>query len=94
MSTITVYRAPGSLRIVEGEHKPSVGTVCVYTNATLAEVLAIEHAHTVARAEAPQWETGQMYSTGGYRAHATTRIVQTPDQEVGHCGVDYFEKRR
>jgi hypothetical protein len=38
--------------------------------------------------------SGELYTVGGYRVHATTRIVQTPDQEVGHCGVDYFEKRR
>lgn len=95
MSTITVYRLPhGGLRIVQGEHKPHPDAAhCVvreYTDKTLDEVMALELRQHVAT-EAPQWETGQMYSTCGYRAHAT-KSVQTEEQRQNHAGINFYER--
>jgi hypothetical protein len=38
--------------------------------------------------------TGEIYGIGGYRDHAATRVLQTPDQVVQHAGVDFFERNR
>ena len=96
MSTITVYKWVNGCRVVRGEHKPHPDaarcTVREYTDKTLDEVMALELRQREAP-EAPQWETGQLYSTCGYRAHAT-KSVQTPEQVLQHAGVDFFERNR
>lgn len=37
---------------------------------------------------------GEIFSLGGYRTHAATRVLQTSDQVIQHAGVDFFERNR